>query len=327
MSAIHVAILGFGTVGKGVYEIIRTNQERLTSLFGKEVKIVGVLVKNIEKHADYDKKLFITDNFEEIISLPNLDVVIEAMVGVEPSYTYLKQAIEKRCHAITANKFMFAHHGPELLELAKNFGTTVGYEATVGGGIPIIQTLNKLLNINQVFKIEGILNGTTNFILTKMREEGLSFTDALALAQQLGYAEADPTNDVEGFDAFYKMMILSQVCFGEQPDWKNVTRVGITEVTPEKIQQYEKENVRIKHIASLTKTDEGIEAVLKPVVVPPTDPLYHIEGVENAISVYGHIVGRICLSGPGAGMFPTASAIIEDLVHAYAKSPAIVTSA
>lgn len=317
MSTINIALLGYGTVGKGVYEIIRSNQERFLTLLGQNVKVVAILVKHIDKHAALKEGILLTDNFEDIIQLPKLDVVIEATVGVEPSVSYVKKAIQRNCHVITANKEMFAHHGGEIIELAKNYETTVGYEATVAGGIPVIQTLNKLLNINQVLKIEGILNGTTNFILTKMREEGYSFEAALSLAQELGYAEADPTNDVEGYDAFYKMMILCQVCFGGQPDWETVFRKGITGVTPEQIKHYDSTNLRIKHIASITKTDRGIEAILTPTVVQPTHPFYNVEGVDNAISIHANIVGNISLSGPGAGMYPTASAIVEDLIHAY----------
>lgn len=309
--------MGYGTVGKGVFEIINSNQERLFALLGKKVKVVAILVKHIDKHSPLEKEVLLTNNFEDIIGLPKLDVIIEATVGVEPSFSYIKKALNKRCHVITANKEMFAYYGQQIIEIAKNNRTTVGYEATVAGGIPIIQTLNKLLNINQVEKIEGILNGTTNFILTKMREEGVSFEEALSLAQKLGFAEADPTNDVEGFDAFYKMMILSQVCFGRQPEWKSVDRKGISSVTPEQIKQHDFTNLRIKHIASITKTSQGIKATLEPIVVPPSHPFYNVEGVENAVSIQANIVGNISLSGPGAGMYPTASAIVEDLIHAF----------
>lgn len=316
MSTINIALLGYGTVGKGVYEIIKSNQERFLTLLGQNVKVVAILVKHIDKHIPPKEGILLTDNFEDIIQLPKLDVVIEATVGVEPSFSHITKAIQKGCHVITANKEMFAHHGQKIIEFAKIYGTTVGFEATVAGGIPIIQTLNKLLNINQVQKIEGILNGTTNFILTKMREKGVSFEEALSLAQELGYAEANPTNDIEGYDAFYKMMVLSQVCFSQQPDWKTVFRQGITGVTPDQIKHHASTNSKIKHIASITKTEQGIEAILKPTVVQHTHPFYNVEGVDNAVSIHANIVGNISLSGPGAGMYPTASAIVEDLIHA-----------
>lgn len=315
MSTINVAVLGFGTVGKGVYKTIQKHQNRFKAVLGKEVKIVAVLVKNKEKHQLPDQGVLLTNNFEDISGLSQLDVVIDAIVGREPGYSYLQAAIKRGCHVITANKEMFAYHGQQLQSLAKEHQVTVGFEATVAGGIPIIQTLNKLLNINQITKLEGILNGTSNFILTKMREERLSFTDALSLAQELGYAEADPTNDVEGFDAFYKAMILSQVVYGEQPKWDEVYRKGITDISAEKIELFSQFGLRFKHVAALEKTDKGIKCSVKPVLVSQTHPLYQIEGVQNAISIDADIVGNISIQGPGAGMFPTASAVVEDLLH------------
>ena len=219
MTAINVALLGFGTVGQGVYEIIQTSQERLQFYLKKPVKVVAVLVNNKAKHKSIKNEVLLTDNFEEIIGLPQLDIVVDAIVG-KASYPYLKRSIEKGCHIVTANKEMFAEHGEELLSLAEKYYTGVGFEATVGGGIPVIQTLRKLLNINRVTKVEGIINGTSNFILTSMREEGQPFADTLKVAQEKGYAEADPTNDIEGFDAYYKALILSQVVFGGLPGKK-----------------------------------------------------------------------------------------------------------
>lgn len=320
MSTINVALLGYGTVGKGVYQTILNHQNRFKAALGKEVKIVAVLVKNKEKYRVPNEEVLLTNKFEDIIALPQLDVVIDAIVGREPGYSYLQAAIERGCHIITANKEMFAYHGLQLQSIAKKHGVTVGFEATVAGGIPIIQTLNKLLNINQITKIEGILNGTSNFILTKMRDEGLSFAQSLTIAQKLGYAEVDPTNDVEGIDAFYKAMILSQVVFGEQPNWEDVERQGITEISSEKIEQSTSLGLRFKHVASLEKTATGVKCSVKPELVPQTHPLYQIEGVQNAISIDADIVGNISIQGPGAGMFPTASAIVEDLIHlAYDK--------
>lgn len=317
MSTINVALLGYGTVGKGVYEIIKSNEEHIYNLLGRKVKIVAVLVKHLDKHNFLKEDILFTDQYEDILRLSKLDVVIEATVGKEPSSTYLKKAIERKCHIITANKEMFAYHGLHLEQLAEQYGVTVGYEATVAGGIPIIQTLRKLLNLNRVIKIEGILNGTSNFILSKMREENLSFETALIIAQEQGYAESDPTNDIEGLDAFYKLMILSQVCFNEQPDWNQVYREGITSISNEKIKNYAFTNHRVKHVATLNRTENGIEASVKPIVVSASHPFYNVEGVQNAISIEANIVGTISLSGPGAGMFPTASAIVEDLIHAF----------
>jgi len=315
MSAIHIALLGHGTVGKGVYATIQSHQKKLQALFGKEVKIVGVLVKNLYKHHLEDPSVLLTDDFKKIISLEKLDVVIDAISGKEPCYSYLKQAIQRGCHVITANKEMFAHHGADLKQLAIENNVSLGFEATVAGGIPVIQTLRQLLNVNNIQKIQGILNGTSNFILTKMREENLSFESALKLAQDNGFAEADPTNDIEGFDAFYKAMILSEVAFGKSPDWEQVIRQGIRGISYEQIELFSSLGLRFKHVASIEQTANGIQCSVKPVLVNKQHPFYHVEGVQNAVSIDGDIVGNISLQGPGAGMFPTASAIVEDLVH------------
>jgi homoserine dehydrogenase len=315
LTAIHVALLGYGTVGKGVYRTVQKHQERLKTILGKEVKIVAILVKEIEKHHWFNDEILFTDNYTDIINLPKLDVVIDAIVGVEPGYTYLQQAIDRGCHVITANKEMFAHHGSELLSLAKEKNVSLGFEATVAGGIPIIQTLKKLLNANKVDKVEGILNGTSNFILTKMREDNLPFEEALKLAQENGYAEADPANDIDGVDAFYKAVILSEVIFGEQPEWEKTYTQGIGTVTLPQIKLFESLGFRFKHVASLQKSNTEIQCTVRPVLVTNSHPLFQVEEAQNAINIEADIVGNISLQGPGAGMFPTASAIVEDLIH------------
>lgn len=315
MTTLHIALLGFGTVGKGVYQTIKTHQSRFQALLGKEVKIVAVLVKNIEKHQLPDEDVLLTTNFADIERLTKLDLVIDAIVGREPAYTYLQSTIKKGCHIITANKELFAYHGEQLKSLADDNDVSVGFEATVAGGIPVIQTLNMLLNVNGITKVEGILNGTSNFILTKMREETLSFASALEIAQKHGYAESDPKNDVEGIDAFFKAMILSQVIYGEQPNWQSVTRRGITEITLEKISLFAALGLRFKHVVALEKGEKGVKCSVKPVLVSQAHPLYQVEGVQNAISIEADIVGNICIQGPGAGMYPTASAIVEDIIH------------
>ena len=317
MSSINIGLLGFGTVGKGVYETIQTHQDRLQFFLGKPVKIVAVLVRNLSKHPLQDSEILLTDSFEEMMQLEELDVVIDAIVGTEPGYTYIKRAIERNCHVITANKEMFAHHGQELLSLAKNHQVSVGFEATVGGGIPVIQTLRKLLKINRVTKIEGIINGTSNFILTSMREDGLSFEETLAIAQEKGYAEADPTNDIEGFDAYFKALVLSDVAFGTLPEKENIVRKGITNITQEQIQLAVALGLKFKHVVKLEKHAGRIQCEIQPILVPVSHPFYSIEGVQNAVSIHADIVGNISLVGPGAGKFPTASAVIEDLLHLY----------
>ncbi|MGG1676368.1 homoserine dehydrogenase [Neobacillus sp. NRS-1170] len=315
MTVIKVAILGFGTVGEGVYRTIESHADDLEAVLGKKVEVAAILIKNKQRERNIRKNILVTTNFEDILNLPKLDIVIEAIVNKEPTYTFLQKAIERGCHIITANKEMFAHHGKQLIELAEQNNVSVGFEATVAGGIPVIQTLKQLLKINRVQQIQGILNGTSNFILTEMREKKWSFAEALLQAQENGYAEADPTNDVEGFDAFYKTMILSRLAFGEEPNWQDVEREGITSITSELIDAAEKLGLRFKHIASISNERGQIQVSVKPALVGKENPFYHVEGVENAVSVHSDIVGRITLQGPGAGMFPTASAVIEDLVY------------
>lgn len=315
MSVIKVAILGFGTVGEGVYRTIQSHAEEITAVLGKKVEVTAILIQNKQKKREVREDVLLTTDFAEILQLPQLDVVIEAIVDIEPTFTYLKKAIGRGCHIITANKEMFAHHGKELLGLARENNVSVGYEATVAGGIPVIQTLRQLLKINRVSLIQGILNGTSNFILSEMREKKQSFAESLLQAQKNGYAEADPTNDVEGFDAFYKAMILSRIAFGEEPNWHDVERQGITTITNELMEAAEKLGLRFKHVASISREDGRVVAAVKPVLVGNENPFYHVEGVENAVNVHSDIVGRITLQGPGAGMFPTASAMIEDLVY------------
>lgn len=315
MSSIKVAILGFGTVGEGVYKTINTHKGKLEAVLGRPVEVTAILIKNKYKNRGIDKQTLVTNDFDEILNLKKIDVVVEAIVGQEPAFTYIQRAIQKGCHIITANKEMYAIHGGFLQKLAAENNVSIGFEATVAGGVPIIQTLQQLLNINHIKKIEGILNGTSNYILSEMRASNLSFHEALKSAQEKGYAEADPTNDIEGYDAFYKLMILSEIAFGGKPKWENVPREGITGITAEQFQEVEKIGLRFKLIASIQLVGGEIIGSVRPTLVSEQHPLYNIEGVENSVSIEGDIVGRITLQGPGAGMLPTASAMVEDLIH------------
>ena len=312
LKTLHVALLGFGTVGKGVYRTIQTHQHRLRKVLGKKVEVSTIVVKNLSKHRDFTGKAEITTNFQQVVDHPEIDVVFEAIPGKEPAFTYLIQSIKTGKHIITANKEMFAHHGGTLKKLAEKHQVKVGFEATTASGIPVIQTIRQLLQVNQIKRVTGILNGTSNYILTEMREKKLSFSEALAKAEQLGYAEADPANDIEGKDAFYKLMILSELIFSKQPNWQSVKCKGIQQITRDEILFYQKENKRMKHIAMIEKIRDKIEAKVEPLVIPENHPFYYIEGVENAISIETDLVGQFTLTGPGAGMYPTASAMIED---------------
>ncbi|HEX6923132.1 MAG TPA: homoserine dehydrogenase [Bacillales bacterium] len=316
--AIKIALLGLGTVGLGVYETIIARQEKWKKVTGEDVEIAAVLVKEENKARNVEPGPLLTTNFQEILSIPDLDAVVEAIVGCEPAFTYNTALLEKGIHVISANKECIAYNGGLLKETAERFGVTFSYEAAVAGGIPVIRTLKELLQINQVEKIEGILNGTSNFILSDMYEDGVSFEGALAAAKHYGYAEADPTNDIEGWDALYKIMILSDLVFEEQPDWETVERVGITDISAEDIRDSEAAGKRIKLVASAEKTEDGVVASVKPIAIGQDHPLYAVEGVNNAVHIQADIVGNLLLQGPGAGAKPTASAIVEDLAHVFA---------
>ncbi|MGM0753757.1 MAG: homoserine dehydrogenase [Bacillota bacterium] len=315
MSTINVALLGFGTVGQGVCEAIDTHQERMREILGKDVKIRAILIKDPAKKRSIDSSIKVTTDFQEILDIPDLHVIFEAIVGEEPGHTYLTQAIEKGIHIVTANKAMFAKYGPDLLEKARNNGVSIGFEATTAGGIPVIGSIRQLLKVNEIERIQGILNGTSNFILSQMRKRGISFETALKQSQEKGYAEADPTSDIEGYDAFYKLLILSQTAFGKQPDWKDIRRKGISHLTAEWLQAAESFRLRFKHVGSLERDSfNHIKGEVEPILVHDTHPFYGVEDVENAVSLKGSLVGRVTLLGPGAGKLPTGSAMVEDFL-------------
>ncbi|WP_230500488.1 homoserine dehydrogenase [Sutcliffiella rhizosphaerae] len=315
MSSLNIALLGFGTVGKGVYHSIDSHQKRLQEIFQKEVKIVAILVKNLQKHNIPRKDIILTDNFEEILSIQDLDIVVDAIVGTEPGFTYLQKSLKRGCSVVTANKEMFSKHGKELLNLAGQNNVSIGYEATVAGGIPIIQTIRQLLQVNRIEKVEGILNGTSNFILTSMRKNKGTFEQNLIQAQKNGYAEADPTNDIEGFDAYYKGVILSELVYGEKPETTQADCRGISEITSEMIEEADRLDLKFKHIVTISKSDQQINCTVELALVTTEHPFYQVEGVQNAVSINTDLVGNVTLNGPGAGMFPTASAILEDIIQ------------
>lgn len=314
MPKITTALLGLGTVGEGVYQVIEKHQEKLKQLLGAEVEIAGILIRDPNKKRDVRDDVLITTDFDDILNISNLQLIFESIVGVEPAFTYLQKALNQGIHVITANKAMFARHGATLQKIAEEKGLYVGYEATVAAGVPLIRTIKDQLQINEINRIQAIVNGTSNFILTEMREKQLPFEEALKIAQDLGYAEADPTNDVEGFDAFYKLMILSQLAYGKQPDWDSVERVGIASLTEEDIRNAEG---RYKHIAEIIKDGDNLKASVRPVLTGPDHPLYSVEGVDNAILLETSLAGTITIQGPGAGKNPTASAMVEDFVHIF----------
>ncbi len=314
METLHVALIGFGTVGKGVYESIGKQREQLEALLRKKVSIEAILIQNGEIKREVDDRVLVTTDVDELLNLPKLDVVFEAIIGVEPAHTYLSRFIEKGCHVITANKELLATSGNELRKLAEKHNVGLRYEAAVAASIPILSTLREGIRSNQIKEISGILNGTSNFILNECQVSGLSFEEALRLAQEKGYAEADPTNDVDGWDAFYKILILSDLVYGKQPEWESISRKGIREVTSFDIKKAEALGLRIKHIANLRLQKEEPVITVESVAVSEAHPFFNVTGVNNALSVAGNLAGNITLTGPGAGADPTASAMVEDLL-------------
>lgn len=310
MTTYHVGLIGLGTVGYGVYETIRTHQKRLQNLLGRRVRVSSIVIEQPDKHTKMKEKCEVSTAIESIVENDDIDVVFEAIVGIEPAFSYVKQCIKAGKHVITANKEMFATHGKELKTLAKAHNVQIGFEATTAGGVPIIQTIQQLLQVNKVIKLQAILNGTSNYILTEMRKNNLSFPVALKQAQELGYAEADPKNDVEGYDAHYKLMILTELIYGKQPNWEDVERIGIHHLSTSDINNLQ--NERMKHIAIVSQKDGVLCASVKPVTISESHPLYSVEGVNNGIHLETDIVGPLTLTGPGAGALPTASAMIED---------------
>lgn len=321
MRIIKAALLGLGTVGAGVYEVICNQQEKLKELIGAEVQVVAVLIQDEKKDREVAGNVMVTNNIEEILAIPGLDVLFESIVGAEPAHHYLDEAIKHGCHIITANKEMFAKHGEGLLEKARENNVQIGYEATVAAGVPIIRTIQQQLQLNKIERVQALLNGTSNFILTEMRKKQLPFAEVLKTAQSLGFAEADPTNDVEGIDAFYKIMILSQLIYGKQPAWKTVELQGIASLPQEKISN---SNGRFKHIAELEKVGDRIQASVRPVEIDAGHPLYSVEGVDNAVMLETSLAGKIMIQGPGAGSKPTASAMLEDFIDIFQSDKAAV---
>lgn len=327
MATIKAAILGFGTVGQGIYHILNEKREILRESLGIELEVAKILVTDASRERVPGTAHLMTESIDDVFAVSGLQIVFEAIVNEEPAFSYLKRAVKNKCHVITANKVMFAKRGTELQQLAKDNGVHVGFEATVAGGVPVIKTLKNILLVNDVKRIQGILNGTTNYILTKMRVEGWSFEIALSEAQRLGYAEADPFNDVSGQDAFKKLMILSDLAFGEQPNWADVEVVGIELISKSDVEVATQKGLRYRHVAEVRKNEDGqITAKVAPMLINQEHPLYPIDDVFNAVTVETNYIGTISLVGPGAGMYPTASVMVEDYAAIMSKGQDVVVS-
>lgn len=311
---VNIAVLGYGTVGSGVVEVLSTNQKSIDKRAGKEINLKYVLDLR-EFPGDPVEKVLVHD-YNEILNDDSVSIVVEVMGGINPAYSFVKSALEKGKSVVTSNKELVAKHGAELLEIAKSKSINFLFEASVGGGIPIIRPLNNSLTADEIEEISGILNGTTNYILTKMSKEGLSFDTVLKEAQDLGYAERNPANDIEGFDACRKIAILSSLACGHQVDFEDIYTEGITKITDADFKYASKLGVSIKLIGSSKRVKNGFSAMVAPKMISDSHPLSSVEGVMNGIFVKGNVLGDIMFYGAGAGKLPTASAVVSDVVDA-----------
>ena len=311
-SMVKVAVLGYGTVGSGVVEVINTNGAAINKRAGQEIEIKYVLdLKDFPGDPIQDK---IVHDINIILDDPEINVVVEVMGGIEPAYTFVKAALEKGKSVCTSNKALVAKHGAELLEIAKQSNLNFMFEASVGGGIPIIRPLNQSLTADEITQITGILNGTTNYMLTKMSREGVGFDEVLKDAQEKGYAERNPEADIEGYDACRKIAILTSLAFGSQVDFEDIYTEGITKITDKDFKYADQMGYAIKLLATSRKVGDEVYAMTAPFMINESHPLYSVNGVLNGIYINGNVLGDVMFFGAGAGKLPTASAVVSDIV-------------
>jgi homoserine dehydrogenase len=316
MKPINVGLLGLGTVGGGTLTVLRRNAGEITRRAGREIRVVMAAVRNVERaRRQYGGEgLAITDDAMAVVNHPDIDIVVELIGGTSPARELVMQAICNGKHVVTANKALIAKYGNEIFALAQEKQVMVAFEAAVGGGIPIIKAIREGLTANHIEWVAGIINGTTNFILTEMRNKGLPFAEVLAEAQRLGYAEADPTFDIEGIDAAHKLTILSAIAFGIPMQFDKAYTEGISQLTREDMRYAEELGYRIKLLGITKRTEKGIELRVHPTLIPARRLIANVDGVMNAILVKGDAVGHTLYYGRGAGAEPTASAVVADLV-------------
>ncbi|QDQ27771.1 homoserine dehydrogenase [Chitinimonas arctica] len=317
MKPIQVGLLGFGTVGAGVAKVLVRNAEEIGRRAGRAIEVKRVGVRNIDKArtaAPSGTELSFGDDMRAVVDDPEVDIVCELIGGTELAKELVLRAIANRKHVVTANKALLAIHGNEIFAAAQKAGVMVNFEAAVAGGIPIIKALREGLTANRIEWIAGIINGTSNFILSDMRDTGASFADALAQAQKLGYAEADPTFDIEGHDAAHKLTILAAIAFGIPMQFEKAYLEGISTLSRDDIRYAEELGYRIKLLGITKRKPNGIELRVHPTLVPAKRIIANVEGVMNAVVVQGDAVGQTLYSGRGAGAEPTASAVVADLV-------------
>lgn len=315
MKKIGIGFLGCGNIGCGVYRLLTTYGEQIEKNEGVAFEIRRILVRSLGKKRDIPAGL-LTDCAQDVLSDPQIDVVMEFMGGEEPASSYMMAALKNGKTIVTANKMALASHWQEIVTAAREYGAGLYYEASVCGAIPIIRALNDSLQANRITSVMGIINGTTNYILTRMSREGAAYADVLADAQRLGLAEPDPTADVEGYDAAYKLSILSTLAFHRHVPVENVYREGITGVTPLDVQCGKEFGLTLKLLAVAKEEDGRIQARVHPTFVPDSHPLAGVSDAFNAVYVNGHACGEMMFYGRGAGDMPTASALVSDLIKA-----------
>jgi homoserine dehydrogenase len=315
MKPMNVGLLGLGTVGGGTLTVLRRNATEITRRAGREIRVTMAAVRDLDKAKPYASNgLVLTNNPFEVVDNPDIDIVVETMGGIDPAKDLILMAIENGKHVVTANKALIANHGTEIFAAAQKKGVMVAFEAAVGGGIPIIKAIREGLTANRIEWIAGIINGTTNFILTEMRDKGAGFDEMLKEAQRLGYAEADPTFDVEGVDAAHKLTIMSAIAFGIPMQFDQAYIEGITQLTGDDVKYAEQLGYRIKLLGITKRTPNGIELRVHPALIPARRLIANVDGAMNAVLVKGDAVGATMYYGAGAGAEPTASSVVADLV-------------
>ena len=310
---VKIAVLGYGTVGSGVVEVLRTNQKVIDERLGEELRIKYVL--DLRDFPDDPVQEFITHDFEEIVSDEEVKIVVEVMGGIEPAYTFVKRSLEAGKSVATSNKALVAKHGADLLKIAKDKNVNFLFEASVGGGIPILRPLHSSLTGDVIEEITGILIGTTNYMMTKMFYEGADYDEVLKEAQDNGFAERNPEADVEGYDACRKIAILSSIISGKQVDFEDIYCEGITKITVEDMKYAKAMGMTIKLLAICKRDGEKLNAMVAPCLLRAEHPLFAINGVFNSIFVHGNMLGDAMFYGSGAGKLPTASAVVGDIVE------------
>lgn len=315
MDTIKVGLLGIGTVGGGTYQVLTRNQSEISRRLGSQIQVIQVADRNLELAKQVTGgQVAVTDDAFAVVNNPDVDVVVELIGGYTLAKELVLQAIANGKHVVTANKALLAVHGNEIFKAAEAKGVIVAFEAAVAGGIPIIKALREGLSANRIEWVAGIINGTTNFILTEMREKGLAFADVLGEAQRLGYAEADPTFDVEGIDAAHKLTIMAAIAFGIPLQFEKAYTEGITKLTTKDIKYAEELGYRVKLLGISKKTEAGVELRVHPTLIPEKRLIANVNGAMNAVLVKGDAVGPTMYYGAGAGAEPTASAVVADLV-------------